>query len=94
MKKFIELDDNFATKYTFHPRTGQELEFTSKLPRFGYAKKLEMLVNKTIVKLIFLLNKYLMNSTSMKFPVLSNEGGRGLFNQIKNPMLDAEEEYC
>ncbi len=36
-----------------------------------------------------------MNSTSTKFPVLSNEGGlAGYLDQIKKfPMLDAEEEY-
>ena len=36
-----------------------------------------------------------MNSTSMKFPVLSNEGGLAAYlDQIKKfPMLDAEEEY-
>jgi RNA polymerase sigma-32 factor len=36
-----------------------------------------------------------MSTTSMKFPVLSNEGGLSLYlNQIKKfPMLDAEEEY-
>ena len=36
-----------------------------------------------------------MSSTSMKFPVLSNEGGLGAYlDQIKKfPMLDAEEEY-
>ncbi len=36
-----------------------------------------------------------MSSTSMKFPVLSNEGGLAAYlDQIKKfPMLDAEEEY-
>ena len=36
-----------------------------------------------------------MTTRSMKFPVLSNEGGLGLYlEQIKKfPMLDAEEEY-
>ena len=36
-----------------------------------------------------------MTARSMKFPVLSNEGGLGLYlEQIKKfPMLDAEEEY-
>ena len=36
-----------------------------------------------------------MSSTSMKFPVLSNEGGLSAYlDQIKKfPMLDAEEEY-
>ena len=36
-----------------------------------------------------------MTTSSMKFPVLSNEGGLGLYlEQIKKfPMLDAEEEY-
>ena len=36
-----------------------------------------------------------MNTTSIKFPVLSNEGGLAAYlNQIKKfPMLDAEEEY-
>ena len=36
-----------------------------------------------------------MSSTSIKFPVLSNEGGLAAYlNQIKKfPMLDAEEEY-
>ena len=36
-----------------------------------------------------------MSSTSVKFPVLSSEGGLSVYlNQIKKfPMLDAEEEY-
>ena len=36
-----------------------------------------------------------MTTRSMKIPVLSNEGGLGLYlEQIKKfPMLDAEEEY-
>jgi len=36
-----------------------------------------------------------MNTKTMKFPVLSNEGGLGLYlEQIKKfPMLDSEEEY-
>ena len=36
-----------------------------------------------------------MSTSSMKFPVLSNEGGLSAYlDQIKKfPMLDAEEEY-
>ena len=36
-----------------------------------------------------------MTTRTMKFPVLSNEGGLGLYlEQIKKfPMLDSEEEY-
>ena len=36
-----------------------------------------------------------MTASSIKFPVLSNEGGLGLYlEQIKKfPMLDSEEEY-